>query len=85
MNEESDLLDFIAMNIDDIKEYLNYSSSHLAKSEILFKDYPILYDELLEEYRKHKLIEYLYNYFPDNFERIYLLIDENFVNITKYC
>jgi hypothetical protein len=80
MNQlEYDIIEFVLLNKDEIKDQIESDISHLQ----IYKEFlgVHIFDELILEYRKHTLCEHLGKLYPNEFEHIILIVDNNLVKI----
>lgn len=82
MNQfEYDIAEWIVNNREEIKDFLNASCEQFNSNRILYKEAPWVFEEFLQDYKRSKLIHYVAEHFPNQFDNIYLLITPDFVNI----
>lgn len=77
-----DLAEFVITNRDEIVHFLNEEMEHLKHAERLFDNYPEMYDELIQNWRRSKLAHYLASHYKEPFDNIYLIVDSDFVKMT---
>lgn len=79
-----DIAEFMVNNRDEIITHLQDEMSHLSFIERIFDNAPEVYDELHNNHRKSKLTHYLANHFPNSFEEISLILDDEFIKMTLH-
>ena len=79
---EIDIAEFVINNRDEILHTINHNTGHLSASELLFQDFPQMYDDLVAKARLETLKEIVLQHFNTNNEILSLIITNNFVKIT---
>jgi len=78
-----DVTEFVFLNKEDINAMLNEDSTSIAISEQLFKDYPEMYDNLLNDFRKSLLKNFLIAILHIDSESLSIIVDDNFMKMLE--